>query len=289
MGREGIRLLAHKPHYLDHLRPIWDLLPDQYKRTDEIEAGDTLLIAGGPDRKHGFPYVYLEHGAGQSYAGLDSTGYSGGSGHDACRLFICPNEDVAWRWQQRYPDTPVAVVGCPRLDQYTGHRPPLRTVAITFHWDCTLVPETRSAFPHYRKGLSRMIKSYREQGWTVLGHAHPKYRKVLVPFWKQLKVEWTDDPLKDARVLVADNTSMMAEFAALKRPVVALNAPWYRRAVWHGQRFWDWDVTYADTAEEAATLDLDHVHRPKWHPYAYADGHASERAVEAIVQLLGRQ
>lgn len=290
VGRQGtIRLFARKPHYKDHLRPIWEALPDEYKNTGELERGDLLLIAGGPDVRHGFPYVYVEHGVGQSYKGLDSSGYSGGSGHDNCRLFICPNEGVASRWVERYPTTPAVVVGCPRLDFYHTVTPPAKTVAITFHWDCTLVPETRSAFPHYRKGLKQMVEQFRVQGWTVLGHSHPRYERVLKPVWIKLGVQFTDDPLAEAGVLVADNTSLMAEFIALGRPVIALNCPHYRKAIWHGERFWDWDVTYANTAEEAAAIQLDRLRKPEWQSYAYTDGRAAERASRAIISLLQRE
>lgn len=282
-----VRLFARKTHYKDHLKPIWDLIPDSYKVNDEWRLGDTLLVAGGPDTRNGYKHIYVEHGAGQSYKGLDSYGYSGGPWHDACRLFICPNQAVADRWQERYASIPVAVVGCPRLDPYhTGYVPPARTVAITFHWDCKLVPETRSAFPFYRAGLKRMVQAYRAQGWTVLGHAHPTYRTTLRPVWERLGVEWTDDPLRDASVLVADNTSLMAEFLSCGRPVLALNCPHYRKAVWHGERFWDWDVTYADTPEEAQRIQLDTLRRPEWQSYAFTDGHAAERAADAIVRLL---
>jgi hypothetical protein len=282
-----VRLFARKPHYRDHLRPIWDLLPDEYKLTGEWGRFDWLLIAGGPDIRHGHPYVYVEHGAGQSYRGYTGPGYSGGSGHDECKLFVCPNDEVAGRWQVRYPDIPAVVVGCPRLDRYhTGYEPPERTVAITFHFDLRIVPETRSAFPHYRDGLANMIESYREQGWTVLGHAHPRYRRVLGPVWRSLNVEWTDHPLRDVAVLIADNTSLQAEFLSCGRPVVALNAPWYRRDVWHGGRFWDWSVQHVESSQEAANLRLGELKRPTSHPYAFADGKAAERAATAIQHVL---
>lgn len=287
MGRQGkIRLFARKPHYRAHLTPIWEKLPAEYKLEGPFQQFDRLLIAGGPDIRHGHPYIYVEHGAGQSYTGVSVPGYAGGSGHDACELFICPNEGVAARWLARYPDIPVAVVGCPRLDAYHGHVPPPNTVAITFHFDLHLVPETRTAFQHYAASLGQVVNEYRSQGWHVLGHAHPRFTKRLKPYWQRLGVDWTDDPLWDASVLIADNTSLLAEFLALGRPVVALNAPWYRRNVHHGGRFWEWPLTYIDGPDNLIALVLDELSPPDWHPYAYADGKASERAVAAIVSVL---
>lgn len=289
MGHEKIRLVARKRHYRDHLLPIWDKLPDEYKLTDEWERFDRLLIAGWPDVRHGHPYVYVEHGAGQSYVDTRSAGWSGGEHHHECELFICPNQSVADRWQARYPETPTAVVGCPRLDKYhDGTIPPpqSKTVAITFHWDCRIVPETRSAFEHYRKGIPAMVNAYRAQGWAVYGHEHPRWAGKLKRYWRTIGVEYTDDPLRDASVLVADNTSLMAEFLSCGRPVIALNAPWYRKAVHHGERFWTWSVEYADSAKEAAGYQLDSLTTPSQHPYAFADGRAAERAAHAIIDLL---
>lgn len=287
MGKVAVR--ARRPHYRDHIQPVWDALPDDVKWEGPwIQHGPpTLLVAGASDIVHGRPYIYLEHGSGQSYLGVDRAAYSGGSHQDACSLFLCPNNEVASRWQARYPNTPTAIVGCPRLDRYhIGYTPPPDTVAITFHWDCKVAPETRSAYPHYEAGMREIVRSYRQQGWTVLGHAHPRYASKLRSVWEMLQVPWTDDPLRDASVLVADNTSMIAEFLSCGRPVVALNAPWYRRDVHHGHRFWELDVTYANDTGEASQISLEDLPSPTHHPYAFADGRASERAAQAIVDLL---
>jgi hypothetical protein len=282
-----IRLVARKPHYRDHLLPIWNQLPEEAKLRGEPTRFDLLLVAGASDRRHGNPYVLVEHGVGFSWQGIDNPSYSGGSSHNDCELFICPNDTVGDRWRSRYPDARIAVVGCPRLDAYHDHVPPERTVAITFHWDCRLCPETRSAWPHYQPGIRKMVQAYREQGWAVLGHAHPRYRNVLRPVWERLGVKWTDDPLRDASVLIADATSLMAEMHALGRPVLALNAPWYRRDVHHGMRFWEWPLRAVDGPQEASQVSLDSLTVPAdWKPYAYNDGKASTRAAEAVLSLL---
>lgn len=288
-GQVGIRLVARQPHYRDHLLPIWNLIPDDLRIPRERATRyDLLLIAGASDRRHFNPYVYVEHGVGFAWQGIDNASYSGSSGHADCKLFICPNETVGDRWRERYPDTPVAVVGCPRLDEYhTGYTPPPRTVAITFHWDCRLCPETRSAWPHYQPGIRKMVQAYRDQGWTVLGHSHPREQRMFKAMWRGIGVEWTDNPLRDAAVLIADATSLMAEMHSCGRPVLALNAPWYRRDVHHGMRFWEWPLRTVDGPTEASQVSLDSLTVPAdWHPYAYADGKAASRAAAAILEVL---
>src|SRR5690606_9477547 len=102
--------------------------------------------------------------------------------------------------------------------------------------------------------------------------------------------EWTEDPLRDASVLIADATSLMAEMHALGRPVLALNAPWYRRDVHHGMRFWEWPLRAVDGPQEASQIELASLTVPtNWHPYAYADGLAGRRAAEAVLSLLADQ
>lgn len=289
--QRALAKVASFPHYADHLAPIWDALPDNVK--GPLTADSLILLAGANDSSS-YPsheYVYVEHGAGQSY-GTDNPSYSGGAKHDRCRLFIAPHERVGERWRERYPDTSVAVVGCPKLDPWhRGERPTPNgyTVAITFHWDCRFYPETRSAFDHFSRALPAVVDAYRGQGWEVLGHAHPRIHRRLSRFWPTIGVEYTEssaEVLDRASVLVADNTSLMAEFLSLDRPVVAMNPPWYRRTVEHGERFWDWPLHHVFDPLELAQVPLDGLQSAGWHPYAYADGRAAQRASEAILEVL---
>lgn len=302
-----LHLVASEQHYADHLLPVFAALPEHMKGDQVIGRNrrwnhetDLLLIAGYADvqRSPGVPYFYVEHGAGQSYGVIPAGGsYSGGPGHNYCRGFICPNTNVAMRWLARYPITPSAVVGSPRLDDWhTGHRgdPERNTVAITFHWDAlhTGVPETASAFGHYFQCLPDLIQRWERAGWRVLGHWHPRYPAVG-EFWRSLRFETGIEVVSDAAevldrasVLVADNTSMQAEFLSLGRRVVWLNHPGYRRDVELGGRFWTWPRTYGgsvvDDARSLLALDLDSVPEPTGSPYAFADGLASQRAAQAI-------
>ena len=306
---KSIALISSEPHYSDHIQPIWDLIPEQYHHTRGIP--DYMLVGGYADVKS-YPtrkYVYVEHGAGQSYTDpVDPSTfrsvrsfYSGGNGHQLCSLFLCPNQEVADRWTEKYPDKPTVVVGCPKLDPWhAGLRgaPEDKTVAITFHWDAlfTGVPETASAFNYYYPSLAEAVSQFRSQGWKVLGHSHPRYPAVR-KFWEsaeiaELGVEYAsaEDILDRASVLIADNTSMQAEFLSLGRRVVWLNEPRFRRDVHHGGRFWTWPDTMGgiqvDTPEDLAHLDMDSIPETTGHPYAFADGAAASRAADAIVSLL---
>jgi len=170
------------------------------------------------------------------------------------------------------------------------------TVAVTFHWECGLVPETRSAWSHYDRVLPHLAADPR---WQLLGHGHPRLWGTIRRRWAQLGVEHTpelDDVLDRADLLVGDNTSALFEFASTGRPVVVVNAPWYRRDVEHGLRFWshppglqvDRPEQLADTIARALA-DPPAARRIRAaavaETYAATDGRAAHRAAEAIKEL----
>lgn len=307
-----VDLVASYPHFKDHLMPVWSKLPETMKGDviggevrGRAKADRINLVAGYVDVTNNphQPFVLVEHGAGQSYDWSTAIGdiadgsYSGGRGYNNCVGFICPNEEVARRWLTRYPSKHTAVVGCPRLDPWhAGDRgePEERTVAITFHWDAQFsgVPETSSAFYWYHDCLFDLIHAWKRAGWRVLGHWHPRYLAVAEE-WERLNkqvgievVQSSSMVLDRASILVADNTSMQAEFLSLGRPVVWLNHPGYRKSVEHGGRFWDWPTQLGgqqvDSPEDLRRLDLDAVPPALGHPYAFADGKAAERAAHAV-------
>lgn len=262
-----VDVLASEPHFVDHLAPVWHALPDALRglfmspeaavrahaRCRGIEAiplartSGPLLVASYGDVKRGrragaTTFAYLEHGAGQSYGGdprsASHGSYAGGRDRDDVRLFLVPNEQAAARWRAAYPAARVAVVGSPKLDSLPAREPgPGPVVALGFHWPCAIAPEARTAFPHYQAVLPILRRRFR-----LIGHGHPRYLARLRPWYRSVGIEMVDDfedVLRRADLYVCDNSSTLFEFAATGRPVVVLNAPWYRRDVRHGLRFWD--------------------------------------------------
>lgn len=326
-----IDAFSTQPHYVNHLLPIWAALPAENRGRFYAAGGvgdmpnrwgirewtvsyprdgqpTPTLVAGYSDEHIlGRPTIYLEHGAGQTYDGdpvsRDHPAYAGTAGHDHTVLFLSPNEAVAARWRARYPRAAAVAVGCPKLDrwhQWPGGAGDTPTVAITFHSDNRLIPETIGAWTHYQTGMARAVADLRRLGWDVLGHGHPRLWKTLRPWWRDCgaePVEDENDVMSRADVLVGDNTSLLPEFASTGRPVVWMDAPWWRRNVTHGGRFWEWPAGQISVSEayelpeavEAAHEGAGGRYRQGREDmvravYLATDGKAAQRAVEAIGQ-----
>lgn len=262
--------LATQPQYIDHLAPVWTALPPAMRgdfvvpraltihalERGIIEATQVagnrerpLLIAGFSDQRWAHRagrrrFAFLEHGIGQSYAGDPGRpaalhgSYAGGRGRDGTGLFLVPNDHAAARWTAAYPGAWVEVVGMPKLDRVARREGTEgRVVATSFHWNCSIAPEARSTLRHYRKALPTLARQF-----ELIGHGHPRIWRHLEPIYRAAGI-WRassfDTVLRGADVYVCDNSSTLYEFAATGRPVVVLNAPWYRRGVEHGLRFWE--------------------------------------------------
>jgi hypothetical protein len=267
-----IHRLATYQHYQRHIDPIWAALPDDmrgevigYRRPYlwRIPKHDIVLIAGAVDIDYewGCPQVYVEHGSGQSYvdARAKSRPYYPGGPHPPNVIgYISPNERVAASWGR-----PAVAVGCPPLDDLAQDAPGIalrRTVAMMFHWDAGQVcPEAGTALEHYIDDLPMIVHWATDHGCEFIGHAHP--RDVNAPgMWDRLGVEYVDDideVLQRASCVIADNSSVLTEAMALDIPVVFMNAPWYRRDVHHGGRFWDWPRggVMVDNADQLVRLN----------------------------------
>lgn len=243
--------------------------------------------------------VLTEHGCGLTYNEPDNS-YVGAPDRPNVELFLFPNELCAARQRAVHPDREIVDLGSsPRLDRWVGleRSPnPRPVVAMSFHWDCTVVPETRSALYWYRKKLDLLL----ERGWEIIGHAHPRAEQHLKLIWKRLGVEFVadfEDVLARADLLAVDNSSVLYEFAATGRPVVAMNCPRYRRNVHHGLRFWEHvpglqcdlpdelpDVIAEALADGPEARSLREAAVGVVFPRN--DGQASVRAAEAVLGLL---
>lgn len=320
MGSAPLDAYVSERHYLDHLLPVWQALHPDERGTLHVppalaDRAPGCPVTVGPPRRVGPPVlvasfwdsrrvaprrtVLMEHGVGQTYQRAHGA-YAGGPRRENVALFLCPTQWVADANQAAYPHTPTAVVGVPRLDGlWTGPIPEHPTVAVAFHWTANFVPETVSALPHYRPVLPALAADPR---WTLLGHGHPRAEKELRQTWAWAGAEYEPDfnrVLDRAHILVADTSSVLYEWAALGRPVVVLDAPWFRRNVEHGLRFW----SHADIgirvrepeqlidAVAEAVQDPRHVRRHRETLVAdlfgdLIDGRAARRAADAIRETL---
>lgn len=264
-----LSVLAGEPHFLDHLAPVWRALPEEVrgefyilagleKRAhragiaprdfDENRISGPVLVASWGDlrriRQRGIARIaFMEHGAGQSYAGdhqsAEDPSYPGGRGREDVALTLVPNKSSATRWRGAYPGMDVRVVGCPKLDQLPTREPgPKPVVALSFHYNAgNGSPEGNSAFHHYRQVLPVLA-----QHFDLIGHAHPRWAERLADHFTRAGIRFVadfDDVCRQADVYLCDNSSTLFEFASTGRPVVVLNSPDYRRDVNHGLRFWE--------------------------------------------------
>lgn len=305
-----IDVYASLTNYVDHLAPIWAALPagvqgrflvssgsvGRYARARwglpvvrERPSGPTLVASYTDERLCPGAVALLEHGAGQHYGGLDAT--SARSTERPCvGLYLAPNQVVADRMAAVLPCADRVVVGCPRLDAFTPGAldGPL---ALAWHWNPGGPwPESRSAWPHYKDHLHRLVS-----GGRVWGHGHPRIYPALAVFYSQAGVRPVADSgevLSGAGVISVDNSSLLYEAVFLDRPVVVLDAPWYRRDVDHGLRFWEWaDVGPRISDPRAWPEAVAAARHPSWASvraraaaaiYGPRDRQATIRAVAAL-------
>jgi hypothetical protein len=211
--------------------------------------GPIALVASIGDTKVGRRlgyrrFVFLEHGAGQSYSGTGQSAieasYAGGPDREDVGLFLVPNEHAAARWRASYA-APVEVVGCPKLDDLPARELGELTIAISFHWPTphSLPAEAGNALADFMPILGELAKRYR-----VIGHAHPKgdWPEMMARIYRRAGIEFVgsfDEVCRRADLYVCDNSSTIFEFAATGRPVVLMNSRYYRKSAAHGLRFWD--------------------------------------------------
>jgi hypothetical protein len=267
-GCFGLDFYADQAHFVDHLAPLFIeckkrgidgvFVCNDDMRQRAIRRGvdssyiaprnaamcNHALVASIGDMRHmantGRALAILEHGCGLSFGGTQP-GHSGGGGdRENFDLFLMTNEWCAERDRKAYPDKRVVTCGSPKMDawfnkKWKRHDPVV--IGYATHWDCQMVPETRSSFPFFKAALGNLAKKHR-----IIAHCHPRSSEMQ---WQQFAMlgldiirDWTY-MLEAVDVLICDVGSAPYEFAATGRPVVVCNSPQYRRNVKHGLRFWD--------------------------------------------------
>jgi len=228
--------------------PVWNALPEQARgefittAPKEKLRGLTAVASNGDYKLTTGPTVFFEHGAGFTYSN-NHPSYAGSSGKERSIMFCNTNQRVQAANRRTYPNSEHVIVGCPKMDTMPLLEPPKNDrpkVAFSFHWNCMVAPESQTSFYHYERELVRVGNTMKH--WEHVGHGHPRFWPTLKPFWERNRfrlMQNFDDVMKTCDVYVADTTSTLYEFAATGRPVIVLNAPWYRRTVNHGIRFWE--------------------------------------------------
>ena len=323
-----IDFLATERHFLDHLIPVYKALPQNKRgviyihksieeRAKDLFIGYKLLnkrsgnkpnltvVSSYGDlkkaRANGSRCVLMEHGAGQSYQSVKSGSYIGAPDRSGVVAVLVPGEEHVKRHEKAHPTIPAYPIGIPKLDyihsdlEATNNKIDKEIVVISFHWDCKLAPETRSAFRYYRRVLEKVSKEYK-----VLGHGHPRGFDKYKQFWDKIGVETIKDfseVIDKGWVYCCDNSSSMFEWISLDRPVVVMNAPCYRRNIEHGMRFWEYadmgvQVDNPDNlikaikeAQNDASQRARRRKEIKDEVYYETDGKGAERAAERLLEI----
>jgi len=259
---EKIDFLATETHFFDHIVPIWKLLPDKYKGTfyvngtfeDKVirsgvkytiglptDSKLTLVASYGDYKKTTGKVLFMEHGIGHTYSSKHPA-YAGGVGKDRVVLFLNQHALNNYKNLFTYPLVENVIIGTPKMDNVEFEdveikdRKPI--VCLSFHWDCLVSPESRSAYDFY-KVMIPLLAQRDEFKLIMHGHPHIGWQEQF----KEYNIEFLTnyaDVLKIADIYVNDNSSTMYEFMCTGKPIVVLNCPFYRRGVNHGIRFWEY-------------------------------------------------
>lgn len=244
-----INAYASESHYARILKPVWDALDERMKgtfvvhpRIDGIfglkasrlpDQSGILMIGSHKDSQLAKgPFIYVEHGAGQSYSSRWE--YSNKTRTNMLAALV-PGPYCAAATEKANPGVPVLMIGAPHLKGI--ERSDKKAIVFAWHWRCSIAMETITAFDEYRWALPEIAKKY-----AVRGHGHPRLINEIAPIYQDMGIEIIHDPrqaLEKAGLLVADNTSLAYEAAALDIPVVLVNSSRWRKDKNWGLRFWD--------------------------------------------------
>jgi hypothetical protein len=329
--QQKLDIYAEQYHYFEHMLPIWKKLPEPFRgkfyvHEDILEATqeyDTLLYEQndncllipsffGKPPKPRKRIILMNHGAGQSFIMPHKNNQrsgAGGPGKENVVLFLDPNEKASSLNKQAYPNAKHAIIGCPKMDKWHQRflmgdikkREGNPVIAISFHFNRQAAPESKSAWPHYISSLPMLAYKNMSKEWKVIGHGHPRMIETLRPYYEENGIEVIDsfeDIMEQADLYICDHMSTLYEFASTGRPVVVLNAPWYRRHIEHGLRFWEFadvgiNVNTPGDMEKAIYEALEDTLEQKMKReravaavYKYRDGMCTQRTVDVIVSFL---
>jgi hypothetical protein len=191
--------------------------------------------------------LMMEHGTGHSFG---TAAYPNGPGkRDWVSMFLPPNQYTLHKIKA-VRNTRCEVIGTPKLDRVVrelnpygyiqNHHELNPIIAVGFHWGSknNRPPESGTAFDHYKDILPELSNQYR-----LLGYGHPLADEKYRQFFLEHNIEYASnlwEVFQRAAVCVNDLSSAMYEFLVTGKPVIVLNAPWFRRDVQHGIRFWDY-------------------------------------------------
>lgn len=261
------------------------------------DGGNPLVVAAYGDLTRAYevrpqrPFFLIEHGVGLTPS--NHSGYAGGTSlRRKVDLFLAPNEYIRAKTAKSLPDACQVVIGTPKLDRiYTqgwwsyGKDERMPVVAISFHWDGSKAvgPEAGNAFRHYQDVMTSLS---RQAGFKLIGHGHPRIIDILTPFYRDLGVEVVRDfeeVMARADVYINDCSSTLYEFCVTGKPVIMLNAPWFRSEANWGIRFWDYTDIGIQVNEPVELLPA--IDRTIDSPQEYRE--AREKAVQDLYPFLG--
>jgi hypothetical protein len=327
---------ARRAHYIDHMAPVYKSLPHErrgiftvpdslydYARKElgdlghiEIYDGETprgndpILVASYGDisraaRNPSRKIVHMEHGIGHAFGTAPYPNGPRGK-RDLVDLFLAPNEYTA-RLIRSVRSTRVEVIGTPKMDHVDRGEDACRsmsrpTLAIAFHWGDrnSKPPEAGSAFEHYKDFLPKLKK----QSFRIFGHGHPLAADIYQKEFERLGIDWLDD-FRDvcrlADIYINDLSSTLYEFLLTDKPVIVLNAPWFRKDIHWGLRFWDYSdvgINVWQTSELLSAIEetLANYQTVCWRArstavhelYPYFS-HSAQRAAEVLTKYLEEQ
>jgi hypothetical protein len=231
-----IGMLGSQSSYRDHMRPVWDALePEERGCWAESQSGigpaSTWLDASQRDftalRRFGVKRVHMEHGVGLQWYPARQVQQL-----QQADAIAAPNDWIADRFKERSRRLRVEVIGTPKMDLLVQDSRTVdrdsQTVAVALHWTGVLRQQSTS-LDAWRPMIEELAGE-RE----VLGHAHPKIRKVAERFYGELGIEFVpafEDVCSRANLYLCDHGSTLYEWSALDREVVLLRRPGHQAQI----------------------------------------------------------